>query len=126
MNTELEALRSRNPGVEILPRGTGDALPDGPKGILKKRNKWFVVHPENTAKVAAGDYPGLLGAMREIKYAILHSANRKCTAIRSALPVFFYVLKNSLSQSLSALPAPSRREPWGGAALFLVQKKTPS
>ena len=38
MNTELEALRSRNPGVEILPRGTGDALPDGPKGILKKRN----------------------------------------------------------------------------------------
>lgn len=57
MNTELEALRSRNPGVEILPRGTGDALPDGPKGILKKRNKWFVAHPENTAKVAAGDYP---------------------------------------------------------------------
>ena len=67
MNTELEALRSRNPGVEILPRGTGDALPDGPKGILKKRNTWFVAHPENTAKVAAGDYPGLLGAMREIK-----------------------------------------------------------
>ena len=32
-----------------------------------KRNKWFVAHPENTAKVAAGDYPGLLGAMREIK-----------------------------------------------------------
>ena len=55
MNTEPEALRSRNPGVEILPRGTGDALPDGPKGILKKRNKWFVAHPENTAKVAAGD-----------------------------------------------------------------------
>ena len=80
MNTELEALRSRNPGVEILPRGTGDALPDGPKGILKKRNKWFVAHPENTAKVAAGDYPGLRGA--------LHSANRKYTAIRSALPVF--------------------------------------
>ena len=51
----------------FLPRGTGDALPDGPKGILKKRNKWFVAHPENTAKVAAGDYPGLLGAMREIK-----------------------------------------------------------
>lgn len=51
----------------FLPRGTGDALPNGPKGILKKRNKWFVAHPENTAKVAAGDYPGLLGAMREIK-----------------------------------------------------------
>lgn len=51
----------------FLPRGTGDALPDGPTGILKKRNKWFVAHPENTAKVAAGDYPGLLGAMREIK-----------------------------------------------------------
>ena len=40
---------------------------NGPKGILEKRNKWFVAHPENTAKVAAGDYPGLLGAMREIK-----------------------------------------------------------
>lgn len=31
MNTELEALRSRNSGVEILPRGTGDALPTGPR-----------------------------------------------------------------------------------------------
>ena len=50
-----------------VPQRTGDALRDGPKGILKKRNKWFVAHPENTAKVAAGDYPGLLGAMREIK-----------------------------------------------------------
>ena len=29
----------------FLPRGTGDALPDGPTGILKKRNKWFVAHP---------------------------------------------------------------------------------
>ena len=38
---------------------------------------------------------------------------------------FFYVRKNSLSQSLSALPASSRREPWGGAALFLVQKRPP-
>lgn len=90
MNTELEALpaaqaiglavyggmpfqagpcRGHNHvlnGIEYY-SGTGDALPDGPKGILKKRNKWFVVHPENTAKVAAGDYPGLLGAMREIK-----------------------------------------------------------
>ncbi len=50
-----------------VPQRTGDALPDGPKGILKKRSRWFVAHPENTAKVAAGDYPGLLGAMREIK-----------------------------------------------------------
>ena len=67
MNTELEALRSRNPGVEILPRGTGDALPDGPKGILKKRNKWGGPPPDNPPNGAAGDYPGLLGAMREIK-----------------------------------------------------------
>ena len=85
MNTELEALPAAQAiGLAVyggrplprpqscaerhrVPQRNGDALRDGPKGILKKRNKWFVAHPENTAKVAAGDYPGLLGAMREIK-----------------------------------------------------------
>jgi hypothetical protein len=83
MNTEREALPAAQAiGLAVygglprpqscaerhqVPQRTGDALPDGPKGILKKRSRWFVAHPENTAKVAAGDYPGLLGAMREIK-----------------------------------------------------------
>lgn len=52
--------------VCLLPRGTGEALPGGPQGILKKRNKWFIAHPDNTAKVQAGDRPGLLGEMRRI------------------------------------------------------------
>ena len=51
----------------FLPRGTGESFPDGAKGILKKRNKWFVAHPDNTEKVKAGDYPGLLGEMRSIR-----------------------------------------------------------
>lgn len=51
----------------FLPRGTGDTLPAVPVGILKKRNKWFIAHPDNTAKVTAGDYPGLLGEMRKIR-----------------------------------------------------------
>lgn len=49
----------------FLPKGTGNPLLEGPKGILKRQNKWFVAHPDNTAKVQAGDFPGLLGKMRE-------------------------------------------------------------
>lgn len=68
MNTELEALRSRNPGVEILPRGTGDALPDGAQGHPAKRATSGSWHTRRTRpKSPPGDYPGLLGAMREIK-----------------------------------------------------------
>ena len=53
--------------VCLLPRGTGDILPGGPEGILKKRNKWFLVHPENLEKVRAGNVPGLLGLMRSLR-----------------------------------------------------------
>ena len=52
--------------VCLLPRGTGEPLPDGPEGILKRRNKWFLAHPENVEKVQAGDYPGLVGRMCRI------------------------------------------------------------
>lgn len=52
--------------VCLLPRGTGSPLPGGPQGTLKKCNKWFIAHPDNTAKVRAGDVPGLLGEMRRI------------------------------------------------------------
>ncbi len=52
--------------VCFLPKGTGAALPDGPRGILKRQNKWFIAHPDNTAKVQAGDFPGLTGKMREL------------------------------------------------------------
>lgn len=52
--------------VCLLLRGTGDDLVRD--GILKKKNKWFIAHKENVEKVAAGDYPGLLGKMIQIKY----------------------------------------------------------
>lgn len=53
--------------VCLLPRGTGDILPGGPEGILKKRNKWFLAHPENLEKVRAGNVPSLLGLMRSLR-----------------------------------------------------------
>lgn len=53
--------------VCLLPRGTGDVLPGGPEGILKKWNKWFLAHPENLEKVRAGNVPGLLGPMRSLR-----------------------------------------------------------
>lgn len=49
----------------LLLKGTGDSIERSE--ILKKKNKWFIAHPDNTAKVADGDYPGLLGEMIEIK-----------------------------------------------------------
>ena len=51
----------------ILLQGTGD-LAEQRNGILKKKNKWFIAHPENLEKIQAGDYPGLLGAMIKINY----------------------------------------------------------
>jgi len=50
----------------LLLRGTGDACER--EGILKKKNKWFIAHPDNTEKVEAGDYPGLIGPMIKLKY----------------------------------------------------------
>lgn len=47
----------------LLLTGTGDILPHGKEGILKKKNKWFIAHQENLEKVREGDFPGLLGKM---------------------------------------------------------------
>lgn len=121
MNTELEALRSRNPGVEILPRGTGDALPDGPKGILKSATSgsWHTRRTRPKSPQATTPACWVPCARSNKRSFILQTGSTLRSAVRFR---FFYVLKNSLRQSLSALPAPSRREPWGGAVLFLVQK----
>ncbi len=51
----------------LLLKGTGSPLVNGPEGILKRKNKWFIAHPDNKEKVAGGDYPGLKGEMIEIK-----------------------------------------------------------
>lgn len=45
----------------ILPKGTGDPLKYGRNGILKKRNKWFIAHASNIAKIQDGDFAGLTG-----------------------------------------------------------------
>lgn len=52
----------------LLLKGTGDNLPRPQVGILKKKNKWFIAHPENIEKVKLGDVPGLKGNMIKIKY----------------------------------------------------------
>lgn len=52
--------------VCMLPKGTGDPLPHGRRGILKSQNKWFIAHPDNLQKVHAGDFPGLLGKMKQL------------------------------------------------------------
>lgn len=53
--------------VCMLPKGTGDPLPGGRRGILKSQNKWFLAHPDNLQKVQAGDFPGLLGKMKKLR-----------------------------------------------------------
>lgn len=50
----------------LLLKGTGDA--GQRRGILKKKNKWFIAHKDNVEKVQAGDYPGLKGKMIQIKH----------------------------------------------------------
>mgnify|MGYP000624012843 FL=1 len=50
----------------LLLKGTGDACQR--RGILKKKNKWFIAHKDNVEKVQAGDYPGLKGKMIQIKH----------------------------------------------------------
>ena len=52
----------------LLLKGTGDNLPRPQVGILKKKNKWFIAHPENIEKVKLRDVPGLKGNMIKIKY----------------------------------------------------------
>lgn len=54
--------------VVLLPKGTNEPMEGLPKGILMRTNKWFIAHVDNTAKIEAGNYPGLTGKMIEIKY----------------------------------------------------------
>ncbi len=54
--------------VVLLPKGTNEPLEGLPKGILMRTNKWFIAHVDNTAKIEAGNYPGLTGKMIEIRY----------------------------------------------------------
>lgn len=61
----------------ILPRGTGDQLRDGPQGILKRKNKWFICHPDNLEKVKSGDYPGCLGEIIKINHEIVNKGTKR-------------------------------------------------
>lgn len=49
----------------LLLSGTGDSV--SRRGLLKKKNKWFIAHKDNVDKVQAGDYPGLKGTMVTIQ-----------------------------------------------------------
>lgn len=125
MNTELEALRSRNPGVEILPRGTGDALPDGPKGILKKRNKWFVAHPENRPKSPQAITPacGVPCARSNKRSFILQTGS----TLQSAVRFRFFLCAEKLPQAKPVGFASSLKEgALGWCGLVSGTKKAPS
>lgn len=53
--------------IVILLKGTGDIITHR-KGILKKKNKWFIAHVSNKEKIEAGDFPGLTGPLLQVKY----------------------------------------------------------
>lgn len=57
--------------IVILLKGTNSPLetepnPEGNR-LLAKQNKFLMVHPSQTEKIAAGAYPGLTGRLIEIK-----------------------------------------------------------
>lgn len=64
--TPIAVKKSGFKTICILLKGTGDVLENGPVGILKRKNKWFVTHPDNLEKVKAGDLIGLMGDMIKI------------------------------------------------------------
>jgi hypothetical protein len=45
----------------ILPKGTNTPLPQGPEGVLRARNKWFVAHEDSEAQRARGAVAGITG-----------------------------------------------------------------
>lgn len=54
--------------IVILLEGTNTPL-DGPaEGMLIKKNKWYITHATQTAKIEAGNLPNLLGDLITIKY----------------------------------------------------------
>jgi hypothetical protein len=59
--------------IIVLPRGTNQPLeckrPNSCDGrLLWARDKWLVAHPDSTADVDAGAYPGLHGENFDVKY----------------------------------------------------------
>lgn len=64
--TPIAVKKSGFKTICLLLKGTGDPLVNGPKGMLKRKNKWFITHPENFEKVKAGDMVGLSGEMIKI------------------------------------------------------------
>lgn len=59
--------------IVVLPKGTNHPLdgsrPEGGDGrLLWAKDKWLIAHPDNTAVVAKGAYPGLHGENFTIRY----------------------------------------------------------
>lgn len=53
--------------IVILLDKTNTSISYQPGSLITKRNKWFIAHVENTAKIEAGNVAGLLGTAIEIK-----------------------------------------------------------
>ncbi len=51
--------------IVILLKGTNEPL-ENAKGLVTKKNKWFITHPSIEAKVKAGCVVGLLGEVKTI------------------------------------------------------------
>jgi hypothetical protein len=51
----------------ILPQGTNTACAPSNNPLLTKTNKFFIAHPSQKEKIAAGAVAGLIGSMPEIK-----------------------------------------------------------
>ena len=59
--------------IIVLPRGTNQPLQgprpeEGDGRLLWARDKWLIAHPDNTAVVAKGAYPGIGGQNLVMKY----------------------------------------------------------
>lgn len=52
--------------IVILLKGTNEPL-ENAKGMIVKKNKWFITHKTNEVKVKAGSVVGLLGEVNSIK-----------------------------------------------------------
>lgn len=54
--------------IVILLDGTNTPLDTKAEGMLIKKNKWYITHASQTAKVEAGNLPNLLGELITIQY----------------------------------------------------------
>lgn len=53
--------------VIILLKDTNMPIKKVGNGILTKKNKWFIAHQSQKAKIESGAYPGLIGSLVDIK-----------------------------------------------------------